>query len=202
VGGDGTFSEVVAGMVAGKHSVPIGYIPAGSTNDYIEVINNAQSMTEVNAKSILWWEELTLKGENLAACAGMDLHRLTDMSMKFATYAEGNEDGDVVTELHAAIEQKKTWVSKGMLVTWTIDGENIIFRLHDVHKPGFVPSDRYTLTLKNKSGTREFDITPGSLIIPLAELEDVEIPKLYGENTAIENLICIAPVVRKNSASH
>lgn len=30
VGGDGTFSEVVSG----KHSTPIGYIPAGSTNDY------------------------------------------------------------------------------------------------------------------------------------------------------------------------
>ncbi len=34
VGGDGTFSEVVSGMVSGKHSTPIGYIPAGSTNDY------------------------------------------------------------------------------------------------------------------------------------------------------------------------
>lgn len=34
VGGDGTFSEVVSGMVAGNHRTPIGYIPAGSTNDY------------------------------------------------------------------------------------------------------------------------------------------------------------------------
>lgn len=34
VGGDGTFSEVVSGMAAAKHSAPIGYIPAGSTNDY------------------------------------------------------------------------------------------------------------------------------------------------------------------------
>lgn len=34
VGGDGTFSEVVSGMIAAKHFTPIGYIPAGSTNDY------------------------------------------------------------------------------------------------------------------------------------------------------------------------
>ena len=34
VGGDGTFSEVVTSMVSGKHCKPIGYIPAGSTNDF------------------------------------------------------------------------------------------------------------------------------------------------------------------------
>jgi len=39
VGGDGTFSEVVAGMVGGKHSTPIGYIPSGSTNDYAASLN-------------------------------------------------------------------------------------------------------------------------------------------------------------------
>ena len=33
-GGDGTLDEVVTGMMAGELSVPIGYIPAGSTNDY------------------------------------------------------------------------------------------------------------------------------------------------------------------------
>lgn len=34
VGGDGTLSEVISGMIAGHHDTPIGYIPAGSTNDY------------------------------------------------------------------------------------------------------------------------------------------------------------------------
>ena len=33
-GGDGTLDEVVTGMMQGGFSVPIGYIPAGSTNDY------------------------------------------------------------------------------------------------------------------------------------------------------------------------
>lgn len=34
IGGDGTFSEVVSGMVEGGHKQPIGYLPAGSANDY------------------------------------------------------------------------------------------------------------------------------------------------------------------------
>lgn len=33
-GGDGTLDEVVKGLLAGNHDVPIGYIPAGSTNDF------------------------------------------------------------------------------------------------------------------------------------------------------------------------
>lgn len=35
-GGDGTFNETVAGVLAGKLDVPVGYIPAGSTNDFAE----------------------------------------------------------------------------------------------------------------------------------------------------------------------
>jgi len=34
IGGDGTFNEVVAGVLESKADVPIGYIPAGSTNDF------------------------------------------------------------------------------------------------------------------------------------------------------------------------
>lgn len=33
-GGDGTFNETISGMMRGGFSVPIGYIPAGSTNDF------------------------------------------------------------------------------------------------------------------------------------------------------------------------
>lgn len=33
-GGDGTFNEVVAGLLESKADVPVGYIPAGSTNDF------------------------------------------------------------------------------------------------------------------------------------------------------------------------
>ena len=33
-GGDGTFNEVINGVVASEKSIPIGYIPCGSTNDF------------------------------------------------------------------------------------------------------------------------------------------------------------------------
>lgn len=33
VGGDGTLNEVISGLIAGEHNCPVGYIPAGSTND-------------------------------------------------------------------------------------------------------------------------------------------------------------------------
>ena len=34
VGGDGTFSEILSGMIEGQHKSPVGYLPTGSTNDY------------------------------------------------------------------------------------------------------------------------------------------------------------------------
>lgn len=34
VGGDGTLNETISGLIAGGESCPIGYIPAGTTNDY------------------------------------------------------------------------------------------------------------------------------------------------------------------------
>lgn len=37
-GGDGTLNEVVKGMMKGGHETPIGYIPAGSTNDFASSI--------------------------------------------------------------------------------------------------------------------------------------------------------------------
>lgn len=33
-GGDGTLSEVIQGVMKAKHRLPIGYLPAGSTNDF------------------------------------------------------------------------------------------------------------------------------------------------------------------------
>jgi YegS/Rv2252/BmrU family lipid kinase len=38
VGGDGTFNEVAAGLFAGGHHTPIGYLPAGSTNDFANTL--------------------------------------------------------------------------------------------------------------------------------------------------------------------
>ncbi|MDO4565341.1 MAG: YegS/Rv2252/BmrU family lipid kinase [Clostridia bacterium] len=39
IGGDGTFNEVIVGMMRGKVRAPIGYIPLGSTNDFASSLN-------------------------------------------------------------------------------------------------------------------------------------------------------------------
>ena len=168
--------------------------------DYVEIINNPEPLHTVNGPAIRLWEELVLSGVRISACAGMDLHKVTDyMAGKFATYAEGEVGGDCVAELRAALAAQKTWVSKGLLVEWHRDGECVRFSLYDAKKPGFVPSEVYTLTLKSREGVRKFDITCGSLTLPLSELTDTEIPMLYGGEVLLENLICVAPVIRKES---
>lgn len=54
-GGDGTLNEVISGIVSADSSLPIGYIPCGSTNDF------AQSMKIPTTPEIAC--ELVLKGK-------------------------------------------------------------------------------------------------------------------------------------------
>ncbi|MBE5778289.1 MAG: diacylglycerol kinase family lipid kinase [Clostridiales bacterium] len=39
IGGDGTYNEVAAGMLQAGYTMPLGYIPAGSTNDFANSMN-------------------------------------------------------------------------------------------------------------------------------------------------------------------
>lgn len=51
-GGDGTFNEVVAGLLESEADVPLGYIPAGSTNDFATSLGLAADPVEA-AKAII-----------------------------------------------------------------------------------------------------------------------------------------------------
>ncbi len=44
LGGDGTFNEVVSGLIKGGHTTPMGYIPCGSTNDFASSIGLKKSV--------------------------------------------------------------------------------------------------------------------------------------------------------------
>ena len=55
-GGDGTLDEVVTGVMEKKSSIPIGYIPAGSTNDFANSLFMPKSMTD--AASMIMEEKL------------------------------------------------------------------------------------------------------------------------------------------------
>lgn len=45
-GGDGTLDEVVTGMMQCNHRLPIGYVPAGSTNDFARSLHIPRNMIE------------------------------------------------------------------------------------------------------------------------------------------------------------
>ena len=45
-GGDGTFNEVVSGVYAAGSDTPIGYIPAGSTNDFASSMHLSQQVAD------------------------------------------------------------------------------------------------------------------------------------------------------------
>ena len=55
-GGDGTLDEVVTGIMEKESSVPIGYIPAGSTNDFANSLFMPKNMVE--AASMIMEEKL------------------------------------------------------------------------------------------------------------------------------------------------
>ena len=48
-GGDGTLDEVVTGMMRGKFKMPVGYIPAGSTNDFASSLGIPTQMRQAAA---------------------------------------------------------------------------------------------------------------------------------------------------------
>lgn len=61
-GGDGTLDEVVTGMMKRKDRVPIGYIPAGTTNDFASSLHIP--------KDILQAAETAVSGEEFACDIG------------------------------------------------------------------------------------------------------------------------------------
>ncbi|MDD7719645.1 MAG: diacylglycerol kinase family lipid kinase [Eubacteriaceae bacterium] len=59
IGGDGTFNEVVAGVLEAEADVPLGYIPAGSTNDFANSMGLSTKILQA-AEDIVSGEPKTL----------------------------------------------------------------------------------------------------------------------------------------------
>ena len=51
-GGDGTFNEVISGLLPAGHGTPLGYIPCGSTNDFATTLRLPKGIMEA-AESIV-----------------------------------------------------------------------------------------------------------------------------------------------------
>lgn len=52
IGGDGTLNETIAGLVAGGATCPVGYIPAGTTNDYAGSLGISSDILEAAAAAV------------------------------------------------------------------------------------------------------------------------------------------------------
>ena len=61
-GGDGTLDEVVTGMMRCEEKLPIGYVPAGSTNDFANSLGIPRSMVKA--------ADVVVNGRNFACDIG------------------------------------------------------------------------------------------------------------------------------------
>lgn len=52
IGGDGTFNEVINGVIEANLNVPLGYIPAGSTNDFANSMKLPKNMRKAAEKIV------------------------------------------------------------------------------------------------------------------------------------------------------
>lgn len=89
-GGDGTIDEVVTGMMQRSNRIPIGYVPAGTTNDFARSLKIPRTMMKA-AQSIVEGKAFgcdigTFNGDSFVYIAAFglftDVSYLTDQNMK------------------------------------------------------------------------------------------------------------------------
>ena len=168
--------------------------------DFIEISNDLEPLHEVNERGLLYWQDLVLHGEKLAATAGMDLHGKWDFSDNFATFIESDKPDDnseIEDELARAIYSQKTWVSKGPILKCTVKEGDLEFELTDTGKPGYKASDEpYRIVLTTECEEKEIVIGGTKGRIFLNEFKGKRIvPKLYRGGAIMENLVCVSLLI-------
>ena len=78
-GGDGTFNEVLTGMLSAELHVPIGYIPCGSTNDFANSLHLPRSITKA--------ARCTVEGEQISLDVGRFGDRYFSYVASFGAFA-------------------------------------------------------------------------------------------------------------------
>ncbi len=171
-----------------------------SVVDFIEIFNNPEPLHIVNEPAVVLWEKLVLEGNRIAATSGMDLHGKKSFADQYATFIEGQLHGDIASELTEAIQNCRTWVSRGPLLLASYDADNscLNFSVKKSSKSGFTYPASYQIVLKTSAGEIVLHIAADACAsISLAELNGAKIiiPKLYGATTEIEDLYCVSPII-------
>ena len=160
--------------------------------DFIEIFNNPEPLHEVNERGLQLWEDLVLSGEKLAMTCGMDLHGKWSMANQYATFIEGEPEGDISRELTEAIKNQKTCISRGPVLSGNISEGKLTFTLTETGKPGYQHDSRLPYLLSVRSAGHTITKPLGETFLMEAFDQDpVLIPKLFEGDTSLENLICV-----------
>ncbi len=167
--------------------------------DFIEVSNDLEPLHEVNERGLLYWQDLVLKGEKLAATAGMDLHGLWDFSDNFATYIESDtaDNSNIEAELEKAIKTQKTWISKSPILKCDVNGNNLKFEIIDTKKLGYKASNEsFRIVLTSEKEEKEIIVSGNCATLEKSSIMGKRIvPKLYRGEAIMENLVCVSPLI-------
>ena len=160
--------------------------------DFIEIFNNPEPLHEVNERGLQLWEDLVLSGEKLAMTCGMDLHGKWSMANQYATFIEGEPEGDISRELTEAIKNQKTCISRGPVLSGNISEGKLTFTLTETGKPGYQHDSRLPYLVSVRSAGHTITKPLGETFLMEAFDQDpVLIPKLFEGDTSLENLICV-----------
>ena len=160
--------------------------------DFIEIFNNPEPLHEVNERGLQLWEDLVLSGEKLAMTCGMDLHGKWSMANQYATFIEGEPEGDISRELTEAIKNQKTCISRGPVLSGNISEGKLTFTLTETGKPGYQHDSRLPYLVSVRSAGHTITKPLGeTFLMKEFDQDPVLIPKLFEGDTSLENLICV-----------
>ena len=160
--------------------------------DFIEIFNNPEPLHEVNERGLQLWEDLVLSGEKLAMTCGMDLHGKWSMANQYATFIEGEPEGDISRELTEAIKNQKTCISRGPVLSGNISEGKLTFTLTETGKPGYQHDSRLPYLVSVRSAGHTVTKPLGeTFLMEEFDQDPVLIPKLFEGDTSLENLICV-----------
>ena len=160
--------------------------------DFIEIFNNPEPLHEVNERGLQLWEDLVLSGEKLAMTCGMDLHGKWSMANQYATFIEGEPEGDISRELTEAIKNQKTCISRGPVLSGNISEGKLTFTLTETGKPGYQHDSRLSYLVSVRSAGHTVTKPLGeTFLMEEFDQDPVLIPKLFEGDTSLENLICV-----------
>ena len=160
--------------------------------DFVEIFNNPEPLHEVNERGLQLWEDLVLSGEKLAMTCGMDLHGKWSMANQYATFIEGEPEGDISRELTEAIKNQKTCISRGPVLSGNISEGKLTFTLTETGKPGYQHDSRLSYLVSVRSAGHTVTKPLGeTFLMEEFDQDPVLIPKLFEGDTSLENLICV-----------